>query len=84
MDEIDTYASAEKQYRMLELIIEFYRRAKVVIACHCPMFQIRQLGVITDLLRMKSSVSNDQVERLDAVAEAIDQQIGALERDYCR
>ncbi|NLS80183.1 MAG: V-type ATP synthase subunit A [Chloroflexi bacterium] len=82
LDEVDTYASAEKQFRMLQLIIEFYHRAKVVIDYHCPIFQIRQLPVITDLLRMKSRIANDRVAELDALEAEINRQIGALEKDY--
>ena len=84
LDEVDTYASAAKQYRMLDLIITFYRRAKVVIACHCPMYQIRRLPVINTFLRMKQTVSNQEVDSLDAVAQELDEQISVLEKDYCR
>ena len=80
LDEVDTYATMDKQLRMLSLIMRFYRRAKKVIECHCPVFQIRQLPVISELLRMKYVVSNDQLSKLDEIEKLIDQQVGALER----
>lgn len=84
LDEVDTYASGEKQFRMLQLILRFYERAQNLIAYHCPIFQIRRLPVITDLLRMKSVVGNDQVPKLDEIERRIDEQIDALEREYRR
>jgi V/A-type H+-transporting ATPase subunit A len=84
LDDVDTYATMDKQLRMLSLIMRFYRRAQKVIECHCPVFQIRQLPVISELLRMKYVVANDQLSKLDEIEKLIDQQVGALERDYCR
>jgi V/A-type H+-transporting ATPase subunit A len=84
LDEIDTHASAEKQFRMLQLIIRFYQRAQVVIDCRCPIFRIQELGVISDLLRMKSEIANDELDAFDEIAARIDEQIQPLERDYCQ
>lgn len=82
LDPIDTYASAEKQFRMLQLILEFYHRAQGLIARRCPVFRIRQLPVIGDLLRMKAQVANDRLSDLDEVQRHVREQIEALEREY--
>lgn len=84
LDPVDTFCSAQKQYHMLRLILHFHHRAQRLLACHCPIFQIRELPVITDLLRMKRSIGNDEVHKFEQLAQEIDEQIGALERDYCR
>lgn len=82
LDEVDTYATAEKQVRMLELILYFHERASTLIKRGCPMVLIQELPMITTLKRVKYTVRNDELEELEQVRKDIDQQVDRLERDY--
>ncbi len=82
LDEVDTYATAEKQVRMLELILYFHERASTLIKRGCPMVLIQELPMITTLKRVKYTVRNDELEELEQVRKDIDQQVERLERDY--
>jgi len=82
LDEVDTYSTAEKQIRMLELILHFHERASALIKRGCPIVLIHELPVTAALIRVKSTVPNDQLDRLDQVRAEIDQQMDKLERDY--
>jgi V/A-type H+-transporting ATPase subunit A len=84
LDDVDSYASAEKQYRMLQLIIDFYHRARRLVDNQCPVMRIREMGVITDILRAKSEVTNDHVDAIDDIMAKMDQQFSELERAYLR
>jgi V/A-type H+-transporting ATPase subunit A len=82
LDEVDSYASIEKQVRMLQVILHFHDRAKRVINKGCPIVVLHDLPVVNTIVRMKTSVSNEQVDRIDEIREALDEQIDQVERDY--
>jgi V/A-type H+-transporting ATPase subunit A len=82
LDEVDTYATAEKQIRMLELILHFHERASTIIKRGCPIVLIQELPVITTLKRIGPTVRNDELEKLGQVKGDMDQQMDRLEKDY--
>jgi V/A-type H+-transporting ATPase subunit A len=83
LEDVDSYASIQKQIRMLELILRFYDRASPIIAKGCPIFVIHELPIVGDLVRMKTSISNEQVEqRTKDLNEALDEQMDQVMRDY--
>jgi V/A-type H+-transporting ATPase subunit A len=82
LDEVDSYATVGKQMRMLQVILHFHDRATRVIAKGCPIVVVHDIPVVNRLVRMKTSVPNDQVELIDDIWKALDEQIGELERTY--
>jgi V/A-type H+-transporting ATPase subunit A len=82
LDEVDAYATIEKQVRMLRAILHLYERATRVVSRGCPIGVIRELPVMNTLVRAKTSVPNDDVERIDEIREALDAQMDELERTY--
>jgi hypothetical protein len=43
---------------------------------------IHDLPVMDDLIRMKTQVANDQLEKLDDIRKQLDEQMDQLEKDY--
>jgi len=43
---------------------------------------VQELPIITTLVRMKNSVTNDAVDRFDQIRTQLDQQFDALELQY--
>ena len=82
LDEVDTYSPLQKQIRMLELILHFHQRAQRIIKRGALIVVIHDLPVVTDMMRMKTLVANDQLEKLDDIRKAIDEQMDQLETDY--
>ena len=82
LDEVDTYSPITKQILMLDLILHFHRRAQPIILHGAPIVLIHDLPVVGDLIRMKTSVPNDHLEKLDDIRAQLDQQMDELERDY--
>ncbi len=82
LDPVDSYAAVEKQMRMLELILHFHERARRVIAKGCPIVVVHELPVVSALVRMKTSIPNDQLERFAEIRQALDEQMDELERTY--
>jgi V/A-type H+/Na+-transporting ATPase subunit A len=81
-DEIDTFSSIQKQIRMLALILHFHTRALRVVSLGCPIFVIRDLPVVNQIVRGKHSIANDELEKLDRLHGALDAQMQELEQRY--
>jgi V/A-type H+/Na+-transporting ATPase subunit A len=82
LDEVDTYSPIQKQVRMLKLILHFHERAQPVIQLGAPIVVLQDLSVMDDLVRMKTQVANDQLEKLDDIRKKLDEQMDQLEKDY--
>jgi V/A-type H+/Na+-transporting ATPase subunit A len=81
-DAIDTFSSIEKQIRMLALIMHFHVRGLRVVSRGCPIFVIRDLPVVNQIVRIKHSIANDELEKIDQVRESLDAQMQELEQRY--
>jgi V/A-type H+-transporting ATPase subunit A len=82
LDEVDTFASVEKQIRMLDLILHFHQRAQRIIQSGALIVAIQELPVVSRLIRMKTLVSNDQLGKLDDIRKELDDQMDQLEQKY--
>jgi len=82
LDEIDTYATPQKQMKMLELILHFQARAEAVVSRGAIINTIQELPILNSLIRMKNTIPNEQLERLDEIRNALDEQFDQLELLY--
>jgi V/A-type H+-transporting ATPase subunit A len=81
-DQVDMYSVPAKQVRILKLIMEFYRRALAVINAGAPLPKIRQLGSSAKIVRLRSEVANDELERIGAIETAMEREFDEFERSY--
>jgi V/A-type H+-transporting ATPase subunit A len=81
-DEIDMYCVPAKQVRLLELIMEFYERARACIKLGAPLTKIASLGLKEGLSRLKSTVKNDALAMLDNFEAKMRTALEELERGY--
>jgi V/A-type H+-transporting ATPase subunit A len=81
-DEVDAYSDVQKQIRMLDLILHFHQRGQRIIRRGATISVIHNLPVVNTLIRMKSTIPNDQVARLDDIQKEIDEQMEKLEAEY--
>ena len=81
-DPVDAYSPIEKQIRMLELVLYFHERGMNIIKRGAPISVVHDLPVVDTLIRMKSNVPNDQLEKFDEVQKAIDEQMSQLDAEY--
>jgi len=82
LDEVDTYASLQKQIRMLDLILYFHERAIRIIKKGAVIMLIHELPVVTDLIRMKETITNNQMDKFDGLRSVLDRQMDELEKSY--
>jgi V/A-type H+-transporting ATPase subunit A len=82
MDTVDAYSSVEKQIRMLELVLYFHERGMNIVKRGAPISLIHDLPVVDTLIRMKSVVSNEELNKFDDIQKAIDEQMSQLDAEY--
>ena len=78
-DDIDKYCSIEKQITILELIMEYYKRALNVIKNGGLLSKVVSLPVCDELVRIKMLYKNEDVAKLEDIRTRLDVQIGELE-----
>jgi V/A-type H+-transporting ATPase subunit A len=81
-DPVDAYSPVEKQIRMLELVLKFHERGMSIIRRGAPISLIHDLPVVDTMIRMKSSVPNDDLSKFDDIEKALDEQMSQLDAEY--
>jgi V/A-type H+/Na+-transporting ATPase subunit A len=81
-DEIDRYSNAEKQLRLLELILTYYRRGADVIRRGVTLVKLRRMRVLQEIVRAKSTIDNDDIKQLDRLGARLERSIDQLESIY--
>jgi len=81
-DDVDMYCVPEKQIRLLEIIMEFHRRALTCIELGAPMTKISETGLKEILSRMKSTIKNDAISGFNPVEGKMRYTLEELERFY--
>ncbi len=79
LDPIDTYCSPQKQMRMLKIIVNFHKLAERVTAKGAPIFKVTQLPILQEIMRIKTSVPNNQVTLLENLEQRMRQRFEELE-----
>jgi V/A-type H+-transporting ATPase subunit A len=82
LDDVDAYSTIQKQVGMLSLILHFHERAETIIKRGAHVGVIHRLPVVDTLIRMKANVRNDELDQLDGIRKAIDEQMDQLETEY--
>ncbi|MEM4298115.1 MAG: V-type ATP synthase subunit A, partial [Nitrososphaerota archaeon] len=77
-DEVDSYCSPQKQFRMLKMFVNFYEQALAAINKGVKIEDIRALKVITKMLRAKYMIGNEELDRFDELEAEIRSEIEAL------
>ena len=82
LDEIDSYCSPQKQFKLLELIMSFYDSGDDLIILGVPVEQLAELPQSGKIRRIKSVVSNDNLDELDAFSLQLNQQLDNMRAEY--
>jgi len=77
-DEVDTYTSIQKQYRMLRMILSFGEKEQEAIARGATVQQVQRLPVRERLSRMKSIPEADHAAAFDRLELEMNQAVAGL------
>ena len=82
LDEIDSYASAQKQYLLLQLVLNVYERGSELIDLGVPVQHLSRLPLISNVKRLKSQYSSDELGSLEAFRDDIKSVMGRIHAEY--
>lgn len=81
-DPVDQYSVPAKQIQILLLIMSYYDKSLEVLKAGCPLVKLVELPVRSEIIRAKSTVENEHLEKLDLIRNHLEDQIDELERTY--
>lgn len=68
----DTCVSMEKQFRMMDVILYLYKKARKLVAVGMPMSVLKAEGIFEKVIAIKYDVPNDNLQMLDFYKKDID------------
>jgi len=80
-DRVDRHSTPEKQLRMLRVLFHYIDRGMGIIEQKIPIYRVKELPARTDLMRMRFEIPDAELERFDALTEAITAQMDGLTRE---
>ncbi|HHT50619.1 MAG TPA: V-type ATP synthase subunit A [Eubacteriaceae bacterium] len=82
--DLDTYVPLEKQYRMLKVIYYLYEKAKEVLKLNIPISQVKNQEIFDEIVKMKYTVLNDDLSKIDQIYDSINDYYNKLEKKYLK
>jgi V/A-type H+-transporting ATPase subunit A len=77
--EVDTYCEADKQTRLLRALVDFYKTVDPIIRQGVPIEKIRELGIVSELMRLKERKG---LEPIEAVSLEMKEQVAGVAEEY--
>ena len=76
-DEVDTYTSLNKQYRMMALILDYYEKGQAALNAGAELSRVSSLPVRERIGRAKY-IHEDALQEFDKIEAELNEQMGAL------
>jgi len=77
-DEIDRYSTVQKQVKMLKIIVTYFRLGQEAIKKGATLIKLKRMKVVHEIVRMKFTVSNEEVDKLDSLQERLEREMKRL------
>jgi V/A-type H+-transporting ATPase subunit A len=77
-DDVDTFCSPEKQFKLMKLLVDFYNKGQQAIKEGTPLSDIRAMSVITLILKARMDIKDDEMPKLDQLATKMDEEFKAI------
>jgi V/A-type H+-transporting ATPase subunit A len=81
-DDIDRFSTAQKQMKMLSLILTFWRRGAEAIRKGVTLVRLKRLKILQEVIKMKFTLANEDLGSFDRLAARLERSLGQLESIY--
>ena len=81
-DDVDCYSSIEKQRRMLEIILLYWKRGAEAIKGGVTLVKLRHMKILQDIVKMKLTIANDDLRAFDKIEARLERSLDQLEALY--
>ena len=73
-DEVDTYCSPEKQYKLLKLLVDFYKKGQQALKEGAALADIRAMPIVGSMLKARMDIKDDEMPKLDQLEVDLQEQ----------
>ena len=77
-DEVDTYCSPEKQFKLMKLLVDFYNEGQQALKDGASLADIRAMPVIGNLLKARMEIKDDEMDKLEQLGEKMREQFKSI------
>ena len=77
-DDVDTFCSPEKQYKLLKLLVDFYKRGQQALKEGASLADIRELSIIASILKARMDIKDDEIPKLDQLENEMKEQFKSI------
>ena len=78
-DKIDTFSTVQKQAKMLQIIVTYWRRGSEAIKKGSNLVKLKKMKVYQDIIKMKFSIHNENLSELDKIEAHLERSMDQLE-----
>lgn len=78
-DPQDKFCSPEKQLKILKVLLYLYNKGMEHIQAGAMVKDIAALAVVSEIVRLKSEIPNQELERIDEYAKRLESELAALQ-----
>lgn len=82
IDEIDSYASAERQFQLLRLMHETWKQGESLLSSGVPVQVLLEIPELTRVVRAKSLYGNDEIDAIRELEIAVRSAFRAIHVEY--
>jgi len=77
-DKVDTYCSPEKQFKLIKLLVDFYKEGQQALKDGASLADIRALSVIGNLLKARMEIKDDEMDKLEQLGQKMREQFKSI------
>ena len=77
-DDVDTYCSPEKQFKLMKLQVDFYNKGQQALKDGASLADIRSMEVVSSLLKSRIDVKDDEMDKLEKLATDMVEQFKSI------
>ncbi len=77
-DKVDTYCSPKKQFKLMKLLVDFYKSGQQALKDGAALADIRAMSVIGTLLKARMEVKDDELDKLDQIGQTMSEQFKSI------
>lgn len=82
LDDADSYCSPQKQFQLLDLVMQVFDRGKELIALGAPVQELAEHPIMARIRRAKTSWRSDESDALSTFASDVYNELAKLHSEY--
>ncbi len=77
-DDVDTFCSPEKQFKLMKLLVDFYNKGQQAIKTGATLADIRVMSIIPSLLKARMEIKDNEMPKLDQLEKDMEEQFKSI------